>query len=226
MLKTVKIFLIKINHMTQDFQQHINNKTNKDKIRYLDISNNDLTGEANLKDFTNLKSLNAYNNKLESMEFLNSLPNKEKLESINFFGNQIKEIDLAWLLKEFPNLKKIDCGNNPVKAKNLRNLTSEQFGKLVQRIKDKSIQVNSYKGTVLMDLLEYTQHLIKNGNNTQQQQAYKLQAILQNSSVKSENQPNKPSYTPLIIGGVLVVGSALVIGYLWGKKRNHLEKEN
>ena len=29
------------------------------------------------------------------MEFLNSIPNKEKLESINFFGNQIKEIDLA-----------------------------------------------------------------------------------------------------------------------------------
>jgi len=81
--------------MTQDFQQHINNKTNKNKIRYLDISNNDLTGEANLKDFTNLKSLNAYNNQLESMEFLNSLPHKDKLESINFFGNQIKEIDLA-----------------------------------------------------------------------------------------------------------------------------------
>lgn len=65
-----------------------------------------------------------------------------------------------------------------------------------------------------MDLLEYTQHLIKNGNNTQQQQAHQLQAILQNSSVKNETQPNKPSYAPFIIGGVLVVGSALVIGYL------------
>ena len=102
-----------------------------------------------------------------------------------------------------------------MRAKNLQNLTSEQFGKLVERIKDKSIQVNSYKGTVLMDLLEYTQHLIKNGNNTQQQQAYQLQAIIQgNSSFKNEQQPNNPSYTPLIFGGVLVVGSALVIGYL------------
>jgi hypothetical protein len=117
-------------------------------------------------------------------------------------------------LKEFPNLKKINCGNNPVKAKNLRNLTAEQFSKLVQRIKDKSIQVNSYKGTVLMDLLEYTQHLIKSGNNSQQQQAKQLQTILQNSSFKNETQPNKPSYTPLIFGGVLVVVSALVIGYL------------
>ena len=81
--------------MSQDFQQHITNKTNKDKIRYLDISNNDLAGNADLKDFTNLKSLNAYNNQLESMEFLNSLPNKNKLESVNFFGNQVQEIDLA-----------------------------------------------------------------------------------------------------------------------------------
>ena len=81
--------------MFQEFQQHITNKTNKNKIKYLDISNNDLAGEANLKDFTSLTSLNAYNNKLESMEFLATLPNKEKLQSINFFGNQIKEIDLA-----------------------------------------------------------------------------------------------------------------------------------
>jgi hypothetical protein len=65
-----------------------------------------------------------------------------------------------------------------------------------------------------MDLLEYTQHLIKNGNNTQQQQAYQLQSILQSGSVKNETQPDKPSYTPLIVGGVLVVSSALIIGYL------------
>jgi len=118
-------------------------------------------------------------------------------------------------LKEFPNLKKINCGNNPVRAKNLNNLTSEQFGKVVEGIKDKSIQVNSYKGTVLMDLLEYTQHLIKSGNNSQQQQAHRLQAIIQgNNSIKNEQQPNNPSYKPLIFGGVLVVGSALVIGYL------------
>ena len=53
--------------MTQDFQQHINNKTNKSKIKYLDISNNDLAGEANLSEFTALISLNAYNNKFENL---------------------------------------------------------------------------------------------------------------------------------------------------------------
>lgn len=63
-----------------------------------------------------------------------------------------------------------------------------------------------------MDLLEYTQELIKQGKNTEN--AHKLQAILQNSPVKNETQPNKTSYTPLIIGGILVVGSALIIGYL------------
>jgi hypothetical protein len=78
----------------------------------------------------------------------------------------------------------------------LNNLTSEQFGKLVERIKDKSIQVNSYKGTVLMDLLEYTQHLVKNGDNSQKEQAHKLQAILQNNPVNSEKEPKQPSYIP------------------------------
>ena len=209
--------------MTQDFQQHITNKTNKDKIRYLDISNNDLAGEANLKDFTNLKSPNAYNNQLESLDFLNSLPNKDKLQSINFFGNQVKEIDLAWLLKEFSNLKKINCGNNPVRAKNLNNLTNEQFSKIIEGLKDKSIQVNSYKGTVLMDLLEYTQHLIKNGDNSQKQQAHKLQAIIQDSgSVKNEQQSNN-SKLPWVIGGVGMISLAIMVGYLWGKKRKDQE---
>lgn len=212
-----KSILIKLNYMSQEFQQYINNKTNKNKIKYLDISNNDLVGNANLQDFTNLVALNAYNNQLESMEFLNSLPNKEKLQSINFFGNQIKEIDLAWLLKEFPNLKKINCGNNPVRAKNLNNLTTEQFGKIIEGLKERNIQVNSYKGTVLMDLLEYTQYLIKQGKNTEN--AYKLQSILQNGSVKNESRPNKTNYAPLIIGGIAVISLAVIVGYFWGKRR-------
>jgi len=65
--------------------------------------------------------------------------------------------------------------------------------------------------------LEYTQQLIKKGDTTH---AHKLQAIIQQSSpVKNETQPNNPSYTPLIIGGILVVGLALIVGYLVGKKR-------
>ena len=47
-----------------------------------------------------------------------------------------------------------------------------------------------------MDLLEYTQHLVKNGDNSQKEQAQKLQAILQNSPVNSEKEPKQPSYIP------------------------------
>ena len=117
-------------------------------------------------------------------------------------------------MKEFPNLKKINGGNNPLRAKNLPNLTSEQFRKLVEKMKDKSIQINSYKSTILMDLLEYTQGLIKNGDGSQRKQAQQLQAIIQNSSVKNEQKPNN-SKTPLLVGGgVVLVGLALVVGYL------------
>ena len=44
--------------MTNDFQQHLNQITNQRNIRYLDISNRDLNGNADLKELTSLKSLN------------------------------------------------------------------------------------------------------------------------------------------------------------------------
>jgi hypothetical protein len=44
--------------MTNDFQSYLNQITNKPKIRYLDISNRDLNGNADLKDFAALTSLN------------------------------------------------------------------------------------------------------------------------------------------------------------------------
>ncbi|MEG7979064.1 MAG: hypothetical protein NY202_04100 [Mollicutes bacterium UO1] len=66
-----------------------------------------------------------------------------------------------------------------------------------------------------MDLLEYTQHLIKSGSSSQQQQAHKLQAILQNNSVEPNKGESNSKSTPLIIGGIIavVIGSVLV-GYL------------
>ena len=54
--------------MTNDFQSHINQITKKAKIKYLDISNRDLVGEANLAEFANLTSLNSYNNKFENLD--------------------------------------------------------------------------------------------------------------------------------------------------------------
>src|SRR3954451_16228149 len=85
--------------MTNDFQSHINQITKKNRIKYLDISNRDLVGEANLAEFANLTSLNSYNNKFEDLVWLKTLPNKDKLKKLNFFGNQLKEIDLACLLE-------------------------------------------------------------------------------------------------------------------------------
>jgi len=201
--------------MTNQAQEHISQLTNHKRIKYLDISNRDLIGEADLKEFTALISLNSYNNKFENLDFLNSLPNKDKLQRINFFGNQVKELDLAHLLSTFPNLEYLNCENNPLSAKNLDNLTSEQFGKLVQGIKDKKIRINSFKGTILIDLLEYAQKLLKSGNSSQQQNAQYLQSLVQqgSSSVKPDNKQNGNN-TPLLVGGLVVFGvSALVIGY-------------
>jgi hypothetical protein len=53
--------------MSNNAQEHINQITNKGKIRYLDISNRDLNGEADLKEFAALTSLNSYNNKFENL---------------------------------------------------------------------------------------------------------------------------------------------------------------
>ena len=203
--------------MTNSAQEDINKLTNKERIRYLDLSNRALVGEMNLGEFKNLKSINASNNKFTNLNFLNSLANKGQIEKINCWGNQISAIDLAEILANFPNLKWLNLENNPLSTKNLNKLTSEQFSKLVEGIRNKKIRINSWKGTVLIDLLEYTQQLIKSGNSSQQQQAYQLQAILQSSPLKNEQQPTN-SKLPLIIGGVGVVSLALIIGYSWGKK--------
>ena len=204
--------------MSRNIQEYINSLVNKPRVYYLDLNNlfqkqgyqcstchqnlsgkcencnnqnKQLTGEiTDLKEFNNLKGINASNNQLTSLNFLNTLPNKDKIKGINLFGNQITEIDFAELFTKFPNLEKINLQNNPAKAKNLNNLTNQQFNKLVHGIKNKKIRVDSFKGTLLIDLLEYTQNLIKNGDNSQKQQAYQLQAVLQNSPIKNEQQPN------------------------------------
>src|SRR5947209_19298014 len=102
--------------MSNNAQEHIKQLTNKTKIRYLDLA-----GEADLKEFTTLISLNS-NNKFENLDFLNSLPQKDQLKKLNFFGNQIKELDLSHLFNTFPNLEYLNCENNPLSAKNLDNL--------------------------------------------------------------------------------------------------------
>ena len=208
--------------MSQNTQEYINRLINKERMFYLDLSNtnktatcshcnkknweektSNLEGEIeNLKEFQNLKGINASNNKFTSLDALLTLPNKDKVEKINFFGNKISEVDLAKLFTEFPNLKYLNLDYNPLSVKNLTNLTSEQLEKLAEGMKNKKIRISANKGSVLADLLEYTQYLVKNGSSSQQQQAHKLQSILESGSVKNNEQgQNKTSYVPWVIGG-------------------------
>ncbi|SRR6266487_2529779 len=227
--------------MSRNIQEYVNSLVNKPRVYYLDLNNQNqkqdhncpscqqkvnfncgncsntnkqLTGEiTNLSEFNHLKGVNISNNQLTNLNFLNNLPNKDKLKGVNLFGNQIPAIDFADLFTKFPNLAGINLQNNPVKAKNLNNLTTQQFNQLVQGIKTKKIRIDSFKGTILMDLLEHCQKLGTNGNNQQQQNAQYLQTLIQHSPVKTDDKPS--NNTPLLIGGLIVFGVfALIIGYL------------
>ena len=164
------------------------------------------------------------------------MPQKDKLEKINFYGNQLKEVDFAQLLSNFPNLQYINLENNPVKTKNLNSLTSTQFSRLIQGIKDKKIKVNSWKGTILMDLLEHAQRLVARGGSTHHSHMVALQTIIQqekpNQKTKpilkteqsSQVKPQSPNNTFYFIAGlVLIFGAVLAIGYWLGKNKRKKE---
>src|SRR6185436_4979772 len=110
--------------MAKNIQEYINGLVNKSRVFYLDLNNDpkqtkQLEGEiTDLKDFSNLKGINASNNQFNSLNFLDTLPNKDKLVSLNLFGNQIKEVDFAELWTKFPKLEKINLMGNPLTAKN------------------------------------------------------------------------------------------------------------
>ena len=150
----------------------------------------------NLSEFKELRGINASNNQFTSLNGVFTLPNKNRVKNLNFFGNKISEIDLAKLFTEFPQLEKLNLDYNPISVKNLESLTAEHFSRLVEGMKDKKIKFSSHQGTILADLLKYTQYLVKNGDNSQRQQAYQLQTILQSSPVNSEKEPQKTNYAP------------------------------
>ena len=225
--------------MSRQIQEYLNNLVNKSRIYYLDLNNSlkrkehncpscsqkvnylcnscvntyrQLTGEiTNLSEFTNLKEVNISNNQLTNLNFLTTLPNKDKLKGINLFGNQIKEIYFSELFTNFPHLEKINFQNNPTKAINLNNLNSEQLAKLINGIKDQKIRIDSFKGTVLTDLLTYVNELVNSGQTSQAHTANYLQTL-----VSHESSPNiqPKNSTPLLIGGLILLGiSILGIGY-------------
>jgi len=119
-------------------------------------------------------------------------------------------------------LEYLNCENNPLSAKNLENLTGEQFGKLVHGIKDKKIKINSFKGTILMDLLEYAQKLVAKGDNNQTQNTQYLQALISSNSPTKLDNKQPRNNTPLLVGGLVIFGiSVLAIGYWLGRKRKN-----
>src|SRR5215218_6199942 len=101
--------------MTKNTQEYLNGLINKSRMFYLDLSQYvatencshcnqkkrkietpNLSGEIeDLKEFQSLKGLNVSNNEFASLDALFTLPNKNKVEKINFFGNKISEVDLA-----------------------------------------------------------------------------------------------------------------------------------
>jgi hypothetical protein len=67
-----------------------------------------------------------------------------------------------------------------------------------------------------VDLLEYAQKLVANGNKQQQQNAQYLQTLIQgNSPTKSDDSKRPENNAPLLIGGLVAFGVVvLAIGYL------------
>ena len=101
--------------MTNEAQTFIDRMKNKEKFTYLDLSNQELTGNINLENFSVLASINAYKNKFTNLDFLLSLPSKEKLKKLNFWGNGITNPSNALtLFNEFPNLESVNLGGNPL----------------------------------------------------------------------------------------------------------------
>ncbi|RHZ35405.1 hypothetical protein [endosymbiont GvMRE of Glomus versiforme] len=160
--------------MTKDAKKYLDeNIMNKGKIYSLDISNRDLAEteeKIDLKEFTNLTRINASNNKFANLEWIFTLPNKEKLKWLNFWGNEINQVDFAYLFNNFPNLNLINLENNPLGGKNLNELNPQQFTNLVKSVEEKKLKINSWKGTFLIDLLKYTEQLLKKQNQTSQEE--------------------------------------------------------
>jgi len=174
--------------MTRNSQQYLNNIIRQESKYYLDLSGQQLSGEMNLTNFVNLRNINASDNKFTSLDFLSTLPNKEKLEKINLFGNEIEDINsIMWLFRDFPNLKEINLSNNPLSGRNLGQINSEQFAQLVESVKSKKLKINSWRGSLLMDLLEYAQILFK---HTQPLSNHRQQNCEQSQLRIAENQQN------------------------------------
>ena len=114
---------------------------------------------ANLKEFTNLVSIQGSGNEFTDLDWLFTLPasSQKKLKWLNLWGNKIENVDFTRLLNNFPNLESINLENNPLNGNNLDGLSDQQFSCLLGLVEAKKLKINSWKGTFL---LSYFQSLI------------------------------------------------------------------
>ena len=192
-------------------------------MSYLDLCNRDLTGDMNLGEFTNLKSINASNNKFTNLDFLTSLTNKDKLESINFFGNEINKVDFNALFTNFPNLKAIHLDNNPLSLNNLEQLSAEKLTFFVDNVDNKKIKISSWKGSVITDLLKTIQQLKAqlagtSGTNTTHHYEIPLQQQVNYQQLPAKPTNNFGLLIP-IVGIFLIIGSLFTFIYLKRKQK-------
>jgi hypothetical protein len=133
--------------MTKNAKKYIDQDImNKGRVYSLDISNRDLAEteeKIDLKEFTNLVKIDISNNKITNLDFLFTLPNPEKLKWLNVWGNEVTQVNFALLFSKFPNLNFGNLENNPLEAKNLNELTYQQFSHLVKLVKEKKLKINS-----------------------------------------------------------------------------------
>jgi len=99
--------------LQEDFEQAFPNK-NTEEInayeRYKHFNYYDETS-LDLKEYTNLKKLDLSRNVLTSVDFLNTIPNPEKLEELHIFSNKIEPTDIS-IFSRFINLKILKIGTD------------------------------------------------------------------------------------------------------------------
>lgn len=105
-------------------------KNNRQQIKKIDLSNQNLEGHLALKDFSNLEELDASNNQITTINFADSLSGKKKqklewkLKSLSLSNNSFFEQDLS-CLKKLTELEELSIANNKFSGslEPLKNMT-------------------------------------------------------------------------------------------------------
>lgn len=176
--------------MVNDAQEYIDRFNNKEKLTYLDLSEQELEGNVNLGSFIKLANINAYKNKFTSLNFLLTLSNKESLKKLNFWGNKITNPgDALVLFNELPNLESINLGGNPLDWNNLNNLDDQQILLLIKLIEEEKIKINSNSSEIV--LLKYIKKLKEENMSLKQNQIQTSSEELIAQQLQQIHLPNR-----------------------------------